>query len=110
MTVQVWFARLRDAAQVWDDGHEQLTGALTSLAEAPVELLGSRVQPHAEAFVDAWTQELRRLAATADDHAGALRDTASLFARAEQLSVEESQDLLPWVDRTATPGAPGGAR
>ena len=110
MSIQVWFARLRDAADVWDDGREGLTGAVTSVSEAPLELLGSRVQPHAQAFVDTWAAELRRLAGAAEGHAVALRDSATLFAGADQLSVQESQELLPWVERAATPGAPGGVR
>ena len=110
MTVQVWFARLRSAADVWDDGREGLTGAATSLAEAQVGLLGSRVAPHAQAFVDTWSAELRRLSAAAESHADALRESATLFSTADQLSVQESQELLPWVERAATPGAPGGVR
>lgn len=110
MTVQVWFARLRDAAEVWDDGREGLTGAATSLTDAPVALLGSRVEPHAKAFVDTWAAELRRLSAAADQHATALRDSATMFSRADQLSVQESQELLPWVERDATPGHPGVVR
>lgn len=110
MTVQVWFARLRGAAEVWDDGQERLTGAVTSLSEAPLGLLGSRVEPHAKGFVDAWSAELRRLAAAADVHAAALRDSATLFSTADQLSVRESQELLPWVERDAAPDGPGGAR
>lgn len=110
MSIQVWFARLRAAALVWDGGHEQLTGAVGSLSEAPLPLLGSRVEPHAKAFVDTWTVELRRLAVAADDHAAALRDSATLFATADRLSVKESQDLLPWLERDTTPGTPGGGR
>lgn len=110
MTIHVWYARLRQAADVWDDGGEQLTGAATSLTEAPLELLGSRVEPHAKAFVDTWAAELRRLATAAEGHATALRDSATMFSTADQLSVQESQELLPWLERTATPGAPGGAR
>lgn len=110
MSIQVWCSRLRAAALVWDDGHEQLTGAVTSLSQAPTQLLGSRVEPHARAFVDTWAAELCRLAAAADDHAGALRGSATLFATADQLSVQESQALLPWPERDATPGAEGGAR
>ena len=110
MTVHVWFGRLRSAADVWDDGQEGLTGARTSLAEAPLGLLGSRVEPHARAFVETWGAELGRLAAAADAHAAALRDSASMFSTADELSVEESQELLPWVERAATPGAPGGPR
>lgn len=106
MSVQVWFARLRQAADVWDDGREALTGAGTSLTEAPLELLGSRVEPHARTFVDTWSAELRRLAAAADQHAVALRDTATLFSMADQLSVAESQALLPWMDRDAAPEGP----
>lgn len=110
MTVQVWFARLRQAADVWDDSGERLTDAGTSLSQAQLETLGSRVEPHAKAFLDTWSAELRRLAAAADEHAAALRDSATLFSIADRLSVQESQELLPWVERDATPGAPGGRR
>lgn len=110
MTVQMWFDRLRGAAEVWDDGQEGLTGARTSLADAPLGLLGSRVEPYARAIVDAWGAELGRLATAADAHAAALRDSATMFSTADQLSVEQSQDLLTWVDRSATPGASDGPR
>ena len=54
---------------------------------------------------------MSRLERAAGDHADALRDTGSMFAGADALSVEQTQQLLPFTERASTPSAPyGGAR
>ncbi len=102
---EVYVATLHSTARDWDDAQERLTGVSTSLAEADVALLGSRVAPAARAFVAAWEAEIRRLQQRTGQHAQALRDTATGFRSSDQEVVERNQTLLAFVDRDMTPSS-----
>lgn len=108
MTLHVYLGALRDAAQAWEDQGEVVRGGRKSLGEVDAALLGSRVRPAAQVFIDAWMKEVKRLEDAAGDHADALRDASLLFQHTDQDVVERSQQLMTWTDRDVSPTG-GGA-
>lgn len=107
MSLQVYLAALARSAQGWEDQGEVVRGGRKSLGEVDASLLGSRVQPAAQAFIDAWMTEIKRLEDAAVDHGEALRDASLLFLQSDQDVVERSQQLMSWTDRNVSP-TPGG--
>lgn len=103
MSFQVYLDALGRSAQSWEDQGEVVRGGRTSLGEVDASLLGARVQPAAQAFIDAWMIEVKRLEDAARDHAQALRDASLLFLHADQDAVERNQQLMSWTDRNASP-------
>ena len=103
MSLYVYLAALNGSAQAWEDTSETVRGARKSLTDIDATLLGDRVAAHAQAFIDTWMTEIRRLQTTAADHGDALRDAASLYARADNHVIERSQQLMVWTDRNASP-------
>ena len=108
MTLHVYLRALRDAAQAWEDQGEVVRGGRKSLGEVDASLLGARVQPAAQAFIDAWMKEVKRLEDAAGNHADALRDASLLFQHTDQDVIERSQQLMTWTDRDVSPVG-GGA-
>lgn len=109
LELQIYHAKLQATAKVWDDADERLTGAATSLGEADVALLGSRVAPAARAFVTTWAAEIRRLQKASSEHAEALRATSSSFRATDDESVQRAQTLMAWTQRDMTPTNPLGS-
>jgi hypothetical protein len=103
MSLYVYLAALQRSAESWEEQREVVRGGRKSLGEVDASLLGARVQPAAQAFIDAWMQEVKRLEDAAGDHADALRDASLLFQQSEQDVIERSQRLMAWTDRTASP-------
>lgn len=107
MSLYVYLDALNRSAQAWEDQGEVVRGGRKSLGEVDASLLGSRVQPAAQAFVDAWMKEIKRLEDAAVDHGEALRDASLLFQQSDQDVIERSQQLMAWTDRNVSP-TPGG--
>ncbi len=103
MSLYVYLEALSRSAQSWEDQGEAVRGGRKSLGEVDASLLGARVQPAAQAFIDTWMQEIKRLEDAAADHAQALLDASLLFAQADQDVVERSQQLMSWTDRNVSP-------
>jgi hypothetical protein len=103
VSLYVYLEALRRSAESWDDQGAVVRGARKSLGEVDASLLGARVQPAAQAFIDAWMTEIKRLEDAAGDHADALRDASLLFQRSDQDAVERSQELMSWTDREVSP-------
>ncbi|PVG81863.1 hypothetical protein DDE18_14165 [Nocardioides gansuensis] len=103
MTLIAYLAALEKAATQWEDQGEQLVGARTTLAEADSGVLGPRVSPVADDFLEAWRKELDRLVETAGKHGKALDDTAADLDYADQETVDRMQSLMQWSDRHVDP-------
>lgn len=103
MSLYVYLEALSRSAQSWQDQGEVVRGGRKSLDEVDASLLGARVQPAAQAFIDAWMTEVKRLEDAAGDHADALRDASFLFQHSDQDVVERSQQLMSWTDRDLSP-------
>ena len=103
MTLRAHGPALLASAQAWEDASERVRGARTSLSGIDTAALGSRVAPHAEAFLDTWLVETTRLGTDASDHGDALRDAGSLFAHADEDTLARNEQLLRWTDRDASP-------
>jgi hypothetical protein len=103
MTLYVYLEALSRSAQSWEDQGEVVRGGRKSLGEVDASLLGARVQPVAQAFIDAWMTEIKRLEDAAGHHAEALRDASLLFRQSDQDVVERSQQLMAWTDRNTSP-------
>jgi hypothetical protein len=103
MTLYVYLEALRTSAQAWEDQRDVVRGGRKSLGEVDASLLGARVQPAAQAFIDAWEKEIKRLEDAAGNHAEALRDAGLLFQQSDQDVVERSQQLMTWTDRNVSP-------
>jgi hypothetical protein len=103
MSLYVHLAALQRSAQSWEEQGEVVRGGRKSLGEVDATLLGARVQPAAQAFIDAWMQEVKRLEQAAGDHADALREASLLFRQSDQDVIERSQQLMAWTDRATSP-------
>lgn len=103
MTLRAHGPALMASAQAWEDASDQVRGARRSLADIDTAVLGDRVAPHAEEFLDTWLVETTRLGTDATDHGEALRDACSLYARADEDTLARNEQLLRWNDRSATP-------
>ena len=68
MSLYVYLEALSRSAQSWEDQGEVVRGGRKSLGEVDASLLGARVQPAAQAFIDAWMKEMKRLEDAAADH------------------------------------------
>lgn len=107
MGVIVWRRALLDASSAWSDQADDLYGARKSLDGIDTSLLGPRVSPAADAFLDVWTAQVQDLRQDAEEHAAALSDAALTWIATDAATVEGLQRLLPWDERTLTPE--GGA-
>ena len=103
MSLYVYLEALRSSAQAWEDQGEVVRGGRKSLGEVDASLLGARVRPAAQAFIDAWDKEIKRLEDAAANHAQALRDAGLLFQQSDHDVVERSQRLMTWTDLNASP-------
>lgn len=103
MSIAVWFAALKRASEGWDAQAEDLHGARNSLLGVDTSLLGTRVAPHAQAFLDTWTAELKSVGTEAEDNSTALLDVKAQWSGVDRATVEATQALLPWTDRDLTP-------
>ena len=103
MSLYVYLAALTTSAQAWEDASETVRGARKSLSEAKPSLLGDRVEGYAQAFIDTWMDEIKRLQTTASDHSDALHDASLLYDQADSDVVERSQQLMVWNDRSVSP-------
>lgn len=103
MTLIAYLAALQKAATQWEDQEERLVGARTTLSDADPDLLGPRVSPVADDFLEAWRKELDRLIAEARNHGMALNETAAGLDYADQATVERMQSLMQWSDRDVYP-------
>lgn len=103
MSFHVYPSALFSSARAWEDTSETVRGASKSLADVDANLLGDRVSGAAEAFIDAWMLEIKRLQTAAADHGDALRETALLYHQADTDVVERSQQLMAWADRNVSP-------
>lgn len=103
MTLRARGPELMASAQAWEDASDRVRGARRSLVDIDTAVLGPRVAPHAESFLDTWLAEITRLGADATDHGEALRDASSLYARADEDALARNEQLLRWSDRGATP-------
>lgn len=103
MSLYVYLAALAESAQAWEDTSESVRGARKSLTDIDATLLGDRVAPSAQAFIDTWMTEIKRLQTAATDHSDALRDASLLFDQADTDVVERSQQLMAWTDRDTSP-------
>jgi hypothetical protein len=103
VSLYVYLEALRSSAQAWEDQGEVVRGGRKSLGDVDASLLGARVRPAAQAFIDAWDKEIKRLEDAAGNHAQALRDAGLLFQQSDQDVVERSQRLMTWTDRNASP-------
>lgn len=103
MSLYVYLEALTRSATSWEDQGEVVRGGRKSLGEVDASLLGARVQPAAQAFIDAWMTEIKRLEDAAGNHADALRDASLLFQQSDQDVVERSQKLMSWTDRNVSP-------
>lgn len=107
MSLHVYLAALARAAQGWEDQGQVVRGGRKSLGDVDASQLGSRVQPAAQAFIDTWMTEIKRLEDAAVDHSEALRDASLLFQQSDQDVVERSQQLMTWTDRNVSPTTGG---
>lgn len=103
MSLYVYLEALHSSARAWEDQGEVVRGGRKSLGDVDASLLGARVRPVAQAFIDAWEKEIKRLEDAAGNHAEALRDASLLFQQSDQDVVERSQQLMTWTDRDASP-------
>jgi len=103
VSLYVYLAALNRSAQAWEDTSETVRGSRRSLSNVDASLLGDRVESYAQAFIDTWMTEIKRLQTTAVDHSDALRDAALLYARADSDVIERSQQLMAWTDRNVSP-------
>lgn len=103
MSLYVYLEALRSSAQAWEDQGEVARGGRKSLGDVDASLLGARVRPAAQAFIDAWEKEIKRLEDAAGNHAEALRDAGLLFQQSDQDVVARSQQLMTWTDRNVSP-------
>lgn len=99
MSFFVHLAALNESARAWEDTSDTVRGSRKSLADVDASLLGDRVSPYAQVFIDTWMTEIQRLETTAVDHGEALRDAATLYAQADSDVVERSRQLMVWDDR-----------
>jgi hypothetical protein len=103
VSLYVYLAALNKSAQAWEDTSETVRGSRKSLFDVDASILGDRVESYAQAFIDTWMTEIKRLQTTADDHGVALRDAALLYAQADSDVIERSQQLMVWTDRNVSP-------
>jgi hypothetical protein len=103
MSLYVYLAALTSSAQAWEDTSETVRGSRKSLSDVTPSLFGDRVESHAQAFIDAWMSEIKRLQTLASDHGDSLRETALLFDHSDRDAVERSQQLVAWTDRDVSP-------
>lgn len=103
MTIEVWTAALRKARDEWEEQSEGLNGPRKNLLQATPSLLGDRVSPAAEAFLTTWEQRVLVLRDRASGHSDALAQSMYDFRLTDQESVEQTQQLLMWQDRTTSP-------
>jgi hypothetical protein len=103
VSLYVYLAAVNTSAQAWEDTSETVRGSRKSLSDVVPSLLGDRVESHAQAFIDAWMIEIKRLETLASDHGDSLREAALLFDHSDRDAVERSQQLMAWTDRTVSP-------
>jgi hypothetical protein len=103
VSLHVHLAALSRSARSWEDQGDVVRGGRKSLGEVDASLLGARVRPAAQAFIDAWMTEVKRLEDAAGDHADALRDASQLFRQSDQDALGRSQQLMSWTDRNVSP-------
>lgn len=103
MTIQMWTAAVRRAAAGWRGQAEGLGGPRRTLAQTEAGLLGSRVGPAAEAFLTTWEIRVRSLSERAERHADSLDAATFGLIQADAESVQRTQRLLLWQDRTTSP-------
>lgn len=106
MSLYVYLEALSRSARSWEDQGDVVRGGRKSLGEVDASLLGSRVQPAAQAFIDTWMTEIKRLEDAAGNHAQALRDASLLFQQSDRDVVERSQRLMSWTDRNVSTVGP----
>lgn len=103
MSLYVYLAALNTSATAWEDAGETLRGARKSVGDVDASLLGPRVAPAAQAFIDTWLSEIKALQTAATDHGDALREAAVLVHQADADTIARSQQLLVWTDRDVSP-------
>lgn len=103
MTIQMWTAALAKSRDEWENASEGLNGPRKNLAQATPSLLGDRVGPAADAFLTTWEQRVLVLRDLASGHSDSLARTMYDFLGADQESVQATQQLLMWPDRTTPP-------
>ena len=103
MSLYVYLAALNRSAQAWEETSETVRGSSKSLSDVDASLLGGRVESCAQAFIDTWMTEIKRLQTLASDHGDSLREAALLFDHSDRDAIERSQQLMAWTDRAVSP-------
>ncbi len=103
--VAVWSENLRAAAGGWREQQGTLRDARNGLAgaEASTAVVGARVAPALDAFLDAWVTHLADRAATAERHADDLDAAAADYDATDEASRQRLAQLLPWDQRGSAP-------
>ena len=89
-----------EAAKVgWDDAADGLDGAWRRLSRSSTDGFSPAVAAAADAFQDAWTEEIKRRALQAQDHSDAFVEVSGVLAFSDAAAAEHARGLLGWVHR-----------
>ncbi|GAA5140665.1 hypothetical protein GCM10023340_01160 [Nocardioides marinquilinus] len=94
-TIAMYLEALRSGEAVWRDQSAELGTVATSLADVDAALLGARVAPGVQAFLDGWGAQLASLGRRAEGHADAVHDAAARLGLVDDETAARLAALLP---------------
>jgi hypothetical protein len=96
------------AARVWDGAADGLDGAWRRLHGTTGSPMAPDVAAAFETFREAWVDEVKDVATTAQAHAESLDDAAATYSAVDDAAYQRIRSLMPWSYRDSTIDPDGG--
>lgn len=102
------WAAIMAAARVWDGAADALDGAWRRLHRTSGSPMAPDVAAAVETFREAWVDDLKDVATTAQAHAESLEDAAATYASVDDAAYQRLRSLMPWSYRDSAINPDGG--